>query len=306
MNSLPNHGRQNHMISGLLHLPGMVYVSSLMKAVKFPLSLHIALTAMAGYLLSNSTSMVFAFLIFFAVFFLSCGAALQNNIWDSDFDLCFHRTKHRDIATGKMKKSHAILVSFLLYGTGFLILFQYNRPLPVILGLMSVCFYNLIYTPMKKKSTAAIIPGVVCGILPPFIGYTAAGSVFPTPSVLVLSLIIGLWQIPHYFMIIYNNREDIKNQLYPSLIKVIPEDRFRILMILWVSLYSSGLLMFHLTDTFTSVSGYLVTLINAVFLPLFILYELFYSHKNNCRNSFILMNISILFVVLIIILENIR
>ena len=52
--------------------------------------------------------------------------------------------------------------------------------------------------------------GAVVGSLPPFIGTIAQTGMLMTPETLLLSLYIFSWQFPHFYGILYENKEDYK------------------------------------------------------------------------------------------------
>lgn len=69
-------------------------------------------------------------------------------------------------------------------------------------GLCAVIAYNGLYTPLKKKTLLAIIPGCLSGMLPALIGWSVTGQSVWNFDILMLMGILGLWQIPHTFIIL--------------------------------------------------------------------------------------------------------
>jgi protoheme IX farnesyltransferase len=70
--------------------------------------------------------------------------------------------------------------------------------------------YLCIYIPMKKSSPMNTLAGAVVGALPPFIGTMAQLGTIINPETALLSLYIFAWQYPHFYGILYANREDYK------------------------------------------------------------------------------------------------
>ena len=62
-------------------------------------------------------------------------------------------------------------------------------------------------TPLKQRSPACTAVGAIAGAMPPLIGYAAAGHRIDA-SVLALSLILFVWQFPHFVAIAWMYRDD--------------------------------------------------------------------------------------------------
>jgi protoheme IX farnesyltransferase len=58
----------------------------------------------------------------------------------------------------------------------------------------------LAYTPLKRRSTAALMVGAIPGAMPPLLGWTAATGVLSSPGI-ALFLILFVWQLPHFIAI---------------------------------------------------------------------------------------------------------
>ena len=82
-----------------------------------------------------------------------------------------------------------------------------TNPWACLLTLLTLVFYLLIYTPLKKRSPYATEVGAVSGALPPLIGWVAASG---EPSLYgwILFGILFTWQLPHFMAIAWNFRKD--------------------------------------------------------------------------------------------------
>jgi protoheme IX farnesyltransferase len=68
--------------------------------------------------------------------------------------------------------------------------------------------YLCIYIPMKRTSSWNTFVGAIVGSLPPLIGTMAqTGSVF-SPETALLAGYIFSWQFPHFYGILYENKDD--------------------------------------------------------------------------------------------------
>jgi protoheme IX farnesyltransferase len=95
----------------------------------------------------------------------------------------------------------------LLSAAGFADLWHGTNLLAAALGLFTLLSYLLIYTPLKKRSSACTTVGAIPGAMPPLIGYAAAGHGIDA-SALALFLILFVWQFPHFDAIAWMYRDD--------------------------------------------------------------------------------------------------
>ena len=59
--------------------------------------------------------------------------------------------------------------------------------------------YNGVYTPLKRVSAFAAIPGGVVGSLPPVIGWAAGGGSVTDARILAVAFFFFVWQVPHFW-----------------------------------------------------------------------------------------------------------
>jgi protoheme IX farnesyltransferase len=99
----------------------------------------------------------------------------------------------------------------VLLGSGaLLILFLATGTASTLLGLIATTWYLLVYTPLKRYSSLAVIAGTPCGALPPMIGWLAAGGDPLDPRLFTLILLMVLWQVPHYWLLALPDREELQ------------------------------------------------------------------------------------------------
>ena len=139
---------------------------------------------------------------------LSCMAAsVFNQVYERDTDALMHRTRHRPLAAGRVSVKAAMWLGSALAVAGVGLLAGYGLYLAAALSAFTIASYALIYTPMKRTTTLALIVGAVPGAMPPVIGYAAAtGTV--GPAAVLLFAIMFVWQVPHFLAIAWLYRED--------------------------------------------------------------------------------------------------
>ena len=72
------------------------------------------------------------------------------------------------------------------------------------LGFLTVIWYNIVYTYLKRISSLAVIPGSLIGALPPLVGWASSGSSIFSPRPLGIALFFFIWQIPHFWLLLLN------------------------------------------------------------------------------------------------------
>jgi protoheme IX farnesyltransferase len=130
-----------------------------------------------------------------------------NMYWEREGDRLMARTRNRPLASGRMEAWQALAYGVTL-GLGSVITLALGvNLLTAGLGLFALLSYVLVYTPLKRRSSLALIVGAVPGAMPPLMGWTAATGRIDTAG-LVLFGILFVWQIPHTIAISIRHRED--------------------------------------------------------------------------------------------------
>ena len=159
-----------------------------LKLIKFRLSLAVAFSAAAGYILfEDAGSFKGLAATFGGVFFLSGGAAALNQYQERRTDALMPRTKKRPLPSHELRSGAALFTALGMIAEGTALLATFTWWLPALLGLVNVVLYNFIYTPLKRHSFLAVIPGGLVGAVPPLIGFTAAGGSLLAPQAMFLA-----------------------------------------------------------------------------------------------------------------------
>ena len=189
----------------------------LLELSKFRIALFVSLSAFTGFVLANG-QLSFAFLLpTIAVFILASGSAALNHYQERDFDFMMKRTRRRPVPSKRITAAGALSLSMGLILTGLVALYLSSNTLAMILGLVTVLWYNAVYTPLKRMTPLAVIPGALIGALPPAIGWTAAGGALFDPFLLIIILFFFIWQIPHFWLLLLKFGEEYEEAGYPTL-----------------------------------------------------------------------------------------
>lgn len=179
--------------------------------LKLRLSLLVVFSAAIGYMLGEKASInAFSFTIFlFGGLFITGAANIVNQIIEVDLDKLMTRTKMRPLPTGRISINESITFASFLAISGLSLLIIYVNLFSAFLTLLSAILYAFVYTPLKQKSSIAVLIGAIPGALPPLIGWVACtGSI--NIEGLLLFFIQFIWQFPHFWAIAWVLDEDYK------------------------------------------------------------------------------------------------
>jgi heme o synthase len=203
--------------------------------VKLRISLMNAVSALTGYVVFHPCIGKDLIATVASVFVLACGSSALNNYQDRNRDGLFSRTRERPLPKQIISGRHALVVSKILMIIGLGGLFRvHSMGSPMLLGVLAVILYNGVYTPLKSKTVLAIIPGSICGMLPPLIGWIAAGGNIYSLQIQVLMAIIGIWQLPHFWLILLSGHEEYRHAGMPNMVKIFSIDQLNRIMFVWV------------------------------------------------------------------------
>jgi protoheme IX farnesyltransferase len=131
---------------------------------------------------------------------LVAGANAFNMIMERDVDPLMERTRDRPLPRGTVSPELALVFGAALSCAALPLLFLGGNLLTGLLGFLALGSYVGVYTPLKRRSGAALFVGAIPGAVPPLMGWTAVTGRIDPPG-LVLFAILFLWQIPHFLAI---------------------------------------------------------------------------------------------------------
>jgi protoheme IX farnesyltransferase len=272
------------------------------------LSLCYVMTASAGtaYVVRRPVLELPALGAIFCVLLLCMGAATLNNYQDRVVDTRLRRTRRRPLPLGEMSSRAALIQAVLLLLSGTLGLFLVAESLALPLtGLIAVCFYNGIYTPLKKRSILAVVPGAVSGSLPVLMGWMAAGGELGSPKLWILLVVFGVWQLPHFWLVVLANHEDYRASGIPTMLRIFSVRQLRQLVFVWVTAFVVLTLCLPLYRVTLSESAAWVLFANAVILAsVFGLLLGVRGEGDRYRRLFLVMNLSLAVVMTVVMADG--
>lgn len=174
------------------------------------------------------------------------GANALNMYIERDTDGLMDRTRDRPLPTGRLSPDVALWFGIALSAIAIPMLSFAVNTTTGLLAAFALATYVLAYTPLKRRTTLALLIGAVPGAIPPLQGYTSVTGHIELPGI-VLFGILFLWQIPHFLAIAIFRCEDYRR----AGLKIMPIERGD-------------------RSTRRQIVGYLVALVAVSVLPFFL------------------------------------
>lgn len=206
----------------------------ILSLTKVRITIAVALTTITGYILAAGRFDAGVLLPTLGVFLLACGSAALNQVQERKIDLKMERTRKRPLPSGNLSLSAAWLIILILVTGGSLLLYFTANLTAMLLGWLTLIWYNAIYTPLKRVTPFAVVPGSVIGALPPVIGWVSAGGYPLDPEILIVAFFFFIWQVPHFWLIMMKHGKEYEAAGFPSLTAIMDEPQIQGITRAWV------------------------------------------------------------------------
>jgi protoheme IX farnesyltransferase len=231
---------------------GMRLIPVIAEIIKLRITVLVSFTTALGYILAVNNINKAIFLAPLGIFLLACGSAAINHYQERYSDLQMKRTSKRPLPAGSVKPSFVLLVAAIFSLSGGIILYFGTNVTTLFIGLITLIWYNGIYTPLKRKSALAVIPGSLVGALPPLAGWAAGGGDLFDFHIIYVSLYFFLWQIPHFWLLLIVYGDDYKKAGFPVLNDIFGLKVLKILTVFWIVMS----MLFAAGTSFTGLVNY--------------------------------------------------
>jgi heme o synthase len=271
---------------------------------KVRISIPVAFTTLTGYILSRGSFDRGIVLPVLGIFLLACGASALNQIQELKIDTRMKRTENRPLPAGTISLSAAWLVTLGFFILGSLVLYLGPGVPTLLIGLSTSFWYNAIYTPLKKITAFAAVPGSVVGALPPLAGYVAGGGDLANFSTMVLGIFFFIGQIPHFWLLLLKFGKQYEQADLPSLTKLLSVEQIKRLTFVWITAMGITALFIPLSRlTQQQWTAYLVFALSAGLVIFFT--KLLSTRKEfHVGKSFVLINLYYLVIMLVMIIDR--
>ncbi len=237
-------------------------ISALLELSKVKITFAVALTTITGYLLARGDIDSGIILPAIGIFLLACGSSAINHYQERDRDALMERTRNRPIPSGRISPQGALLFAFILSAAGSWLLFLSSGMLGMQLGLLALIWYNAIYTPLKKRTAFAVVPGAVIGSIPPLVGWVAAGGALADPRALFMAFFFFIWQVPHFWLLMLKYGEEYTAAGLPSITKIYSPAQIKRITFIWIVATAISALMlpaFNVVESWVVIAGLLIS-----------------------------------------------
>jgi protoheme IX farnesyltransferase len=277
----------------------------LLELGKVRITFFVSITTLVGSILYAESISWIMFFPAFGVFLLACGSSALNHFQERKTDALMERTKRRPLPSRRISELYAIIAaaSFVVGGSA-LIYFSSNLT-SLVIGIITLFWYNVIYTPLKRKYVLAVVPGSLIGALPPVIGYTAVGGSPFDIQILFLALFFFIWQIPHFWLLLMIYGSDYSKAGFPTLTKIFNTLQLGRITFVWIAALATSSLFILSFDVSSSMFSFVALVLLGAWL-------LFDTKKILTRNlekvvfwkTFFSVNIYVLAIVIVISIDK--
>lgn len=201
---------------------------------KFVLSFAVSLSALFAYIMAKGEVGFDMLLATFSVLLVAMGVSTLNQVQEYKSDAKMTRTKNRPIAAGRMTPGTGIIIAAVLIVLSIVLIYDLLGLTGVNLFLFAFVWYNAMYTPLKKRSALAVVPGAILGVIPPAVGWLVAGHSLMELEFIALALYFFIWQVPHFWLLVMLFYGDYKDGGYPTAMRLFGQASLQRLTFVWL------------------------------------------------------------------------
>lgn len=281
------------------------HIDILLELGKVRITFFVSITTLVGSILYSESISWIMFIPAFGVFLLACGSSALNHFQERKTDALMDRTKRRPLPSGRINEFYAITAAASFITVGSALIYFSSNLTSLIIGIITLFWYNVVYTPLKRKYVLAVVPGSLIGALPPVIGYTAVGGSPFDIQILFLALFFFIWQIPHFWLLLMIYGNDYSKAGFPTLTKIFNTLQLGRITFVWIAALATSSLFILSFD----VSSSLFSFVAFVLLGAWLLFD---TKKILARNlekvvfwkTFLSVNIYVLAIVIVISIDK--
>ena len=201
---------------------------------KFVLSFAVSLSALFAYIMAKGEVGLDMLLATFAVLLVAMGVSTLNQVQEYKSDAKMERTKNRPIASGRMSPQTGLIIGAILILLSFALIYSLLGFTGINIFMFAFIWYNAMYTPLKKRSALAVVPGAILGVIPPAIGWLVAGHTLMELEFIALALYFFIWQVPHFWLLVMLFHGDYKDGGYPTAMRLFGQGSLQRLTFVWL------------------------------------------------------------------------
>ncbi len=273
---------------------------------KLKIMIPVSLTGFTGYFVYDPHLSGRLFLTSFGILFMAISASVLNQIQEADTDRKMNRTCRRPIPAHRISIKHAVVFFILTLLTGMSLITWAGNIKALIIGCITIIWYNVIYTYSKRFTAFAVVPGALTGALPPLIGWVAAGGGLWAKPIIFIEFLIFIGQIPHFWLLILKYGKEYELAGFPSLSGIFSQLQIRRLTFSWVAAsVVAALFLCYFEIIHTTIINAILIAVSILMMWLFTGLLTSQSEKNNYRKYSVVLDSYFLLVLLLLISDRI-
>lgn len=277
----------------------------LSELTKFRITALVSFTTGLGYILAASEITFTLFYVIAGIFLLAASSSSLNHWQEKGTDAMMDRTMNRPIPSGRIDPSSALWLSVMLLISGSALLLWTTNFTTFAVGIFTFLWYNAVYTPLKRKTAFAIIPGALVGALPPVAGWTAAGGEILDGRILIIAAYFFIWQIPHFWLLLMLYGSDYEKGGFPTLNKVFSKVQLKRITFMWLIANVMTAMLIPLFVYINYLASFLLLCIISIWMIIVSLRFLkTETERKSVRNTFIAINFYTLLLITILSIDK--
>ncbi|MGC9093636.1 MAG: protoheme IX farnesyltransferase [Bacteroidota bacterium] len=218
--------------------------TAFLELMKLRITFFVGMSVLFGIVLSSGAVSFTSAVAAFGIFLLASGSAALNHYQEREADSLMHRTKNRPLPSGRISPQAALCFVVLLSLVGSTLVYVSGNLAALIISWLAFIWYNGFYTPMKKWTAFAVIPGSLIGALPVMSGWVIGGGNLLDPRLIVIALFFFVWQAPHFWLLMMVYSSDYERGGFPTLHRYFRGSALALFIYFWiVALVFSSILL---------------------------------------------------------------
>src|SRR4030095_8892127 len=272
---------------------------------KFKITALVSFTTGLGYILSTSNISFTLFYVIAGIFLLAGASSCLNHWQESSTDALMDRTKFRPIPSGRIELSTALWLAAGLLVTGSIVLLFTTNFLTFAVGFFTFLWYNGVYTPLKRKTAFAIIPGALVGALPPVAVWAAGGGNLFDGGIIAVAAYFFIWQIPHFWLLLMLYGSDYEKGGFPTLNRIFTEVQIKRITFMWLvgNIMTAMMIPLFIYVNYT-ICLFLLALASVWMLWVSMRFYRSDGERGSVRNTFIAINFYTLILITILSIDK--
>jgi protoheme IX farnesyltransferase len=190
---------------------------------------------------------------------------------------------------------------------GLLLLIPTGNIAVPLLGILCLFLYNGIYTRLKPRSNWSLLPGGVCGAIPPLMGWLAAGGDIRDYRIWLFSTVLFLWQIPHFWFLSASHREDFRKAGLPIIFDHLNPAQFKRVAATWLATFLGSIFLlaaFEVVRQAWTRSGLFILVASGLFLGVKDILSFNQTDHEGYKSPFLRLNLLMIGVLFLILLDR--